>query len=89
MQVYSKGLFVNYISTCWCALVNQHLNINEKRKIWMNVMFMEVSCIIVIMKKSGVRPWKRGLAWLPWLSAPPHLSYIFEALLTYLKNKFV
>ncbi len=45
MQVYSDSLFVNYISMCWCAFANQRLDMNEKRKIWINVMFMEANCI--------------------------------------------
>ncbi len=32
---------------------------------------------IIIIVISGVGLWKRGLSWLPLLSAPPHLSYTF------------
>ncbi len=42
--MYSESLVVKYISTCWCAFANQHLDMTEKRKIWMNVMYMEASC---------------------------------------------
>ncbi len=33
------------LTTSVCAFANQRLDMNEKRKIWMNVMFMEASCI--------------------------------------------
>ncbi len=88
MQVYSENLFVNYVSTCWCAFAYQHLDMNEARKIWMNVsLWKQVVYNCHCEEWGGIMEARLGLALIALSPAPLDINILSSTNLK--KNGFV